>query len=92
MPVFESKLPEHIAKKLPDESRWIADTISIQDQRQEWMAQHLLTAYNTSQQTAYIIDQWMKKPLIIIGSVVAVVFTAVVGYLIQRLFGGGPVK
>lgn len=85
-PKFESKVPSNLRKLLSEEQLWLADMVSINDQRSEWLTQYVITAYNLAIRNHEQITIWKNKffgPLGWVLGAVGVIATAAIGEFIK---------
>ena len=86
MQEFESKVPENARNKLNDGERFLADTISIIDQREAWIADKLIVAYNLSIKHENFLLKY-GNPLSVIILLLGLATTGFLGALIQHWIG-----
>jgi len=63
VPEFKSDVPDNVRFDMSDKQfrTWLADTLSVINQRQKWQAEHLVEAYNATMANEKQIKKWKNK-------------------------------
>lgn len=88
-PIFVSKYPEHAKQNLDSFQVFVADQLSVNDQKNDWIITTLVPAYNMTIKNSQQISKWKhnwESPVIRIGAVLTFILGAAATAWIESWF------
>jgi len=89
VPEFQSKVPAYMLEKLDTGERYIVNTLSVMDQRTEWVTEKLKEVWPTIQevQSLRLWKERITGKYAIIGAILYGLLTAFAGAFAKSLLG-----
>ena len=91
VPEFVSNVPEPARRKINEDIRWMADTLSISQQEHRWFMENYIRTHNEVVQNSVTIKKWktyVESPVLYVAGLVAAGLSAAAGALFQKLWKG----